>query len=100
MALASYLVRRRGRYHVRCRVPLDLVNTIGRREIRRALGTASPDEARRLAPLAAAALMETFGRLRVASEDEDGKLVAEAKRALADLGKSIIETQARVIAVH
>ena len=58
------LIRRGARYSVRRRVPLDPVKHYGRKEITRALDTADPKEARKLLPLAWAALDIEFERAR------------------------------------
>lgn len=47
MARISHLLRRGGAYSVRMRVPADLVDILGRKEIVRALGTSEEVEARR-----------------------------------------------------
>lgn len=48
MARLSYLLRRGASYYARVRVPLDLVDTVGRRELVKALGTKDEGEAKRL----------------------------------------------------
>jgi integrase len=48
MGLASNLKRRGGTYSVRVRVPVDLIERIGKVEIVRALGTSDPNTAKRL----------------------------------------------------
>jgi integrase len=47
MALASNLIRRGGAYSARLRVPADLVERIGRKELTKGLGTSDPHEAKR-----------------------------------------------------
>jgi len=47
MARVSHLVRRGGAYSARMRVPLDLVEIIGKRELVKALGTSEEAEAKR-----------------------------------------------------
>ena len=46
MALAQHIHRRGGIYHLRLRVPSDLIHTIRRGEIHRSLGTSHPKEAK------------------------------------------------------
>lgn len=65
MAQVSHLFRRGGSYSARIRVPLDLVDLLGRKELVKALGTNEVGEAkRRLHPLIAAWHRE-FDDLRV-----------------------------------
>lgn len=47
MAQVSHLIRRGAAYSARIRVPLDLVEIVGKREIVKALGTNDPAEAKR-----------------------------------------------------
>lgn len=47
MAQVSHLIRRGASYSARIRVPLDLVEIVGKREIVKALGTNDPAEAKR-----------------------------------------------------
>lgn len=80
------LIRRDGRYSYRCRIPADLVPLFRRKEYKRALGTASPHEARRRAAELAAIVRDTFDEMRMSEEDTD-----EARRRLAEL-RFTIET--------
>ncbi|MDN2582147.1 DUF6538 domain-containing protein [Aquibium sp. ELW1220] len=48
MARLSYLLRRGASYYARMRVPLDLIDVVGRRELVKALGTKDEHEAKRL----------------------------------------------------
>src|SRR4051812_5738708 len=63
-AMATGLIRRSGRYSTRRVIPLDLQAHYGRREIVRALGTASPDEARKLHARMWVTLDQEFDRAR------------------------------------
>ena len=47
--VATYLIRRNGRYHFRMRVPQDLLTVIKSREIHRSLGTTDGRAAKALA---------------------------------------------------
>ena len=47
LSQSARLIRRNGVYHYRRRVPDALVNTIGKREIHRSLGTANLNEAKK-----------------------------------------------------
>ena len=47
MARLSYLLRRGASYYARARVPLDLVEVIGKKELVKALGTKDEGEAKR-----------------------------------------------------
>ncbi|AKI01424.1 site-specific recombinase XerD [Hoeflea sp. IMCC20628] len=48
MARLSYLLRRNGSYYARMRVPIELVDAIGKKELVKALGTKDENEAKRL----------------------------------------------------
>ncbi len=48
MARLSYLLRRGASYYARARVPLDLIDVMGKRELVKALGTKDEHEAKRL----------------------------------------------------
>ncbi|MER8490112.1 tyrosine-type recombinase/integrase [Mesorhizobium australicum] len=48
MARLSYLLRRGASYYARARVPLDLIDVLGKRELVKALGTKDENEAKRL----------------------------------------------------
>lgn len=48
MARLSYLLRRGASYYARARVPVDLVEIVGRKELVKALGTKDENEAKRL----------------------------------------------------
>lgn len=68
------LRKRGGRYVIRRRVPLDLVEVIGRREITKALGTGEREEAKRLGRRWWVERDEEFEALRIsvaASDDVD-----------------------------
>jgi integrase len=47
MGRQTYLIRRGGAYSARLRVPLDLIEVVGRKELVKALGTSDPAEAKR-----------------------------------------------------
>lgn len=64
MALLSHLVRRGAAYSARMRVPLDLVEVIGKRELTKALGTSDPNEAKRRVHVIVAAWQREFEDLR------------------------------------
>lgn len=59
------LIRRGGRYSIRRRVPVDLVEHLGKVEITRTLDTADPKEARRLLPIRWVAMDQEFDRERL-----------------------------------
>lgn len=48
MARLSYLLRRGASYYARARVPLDLIDAVGKKELVKALGTKDEQEAKRL----------------------------------------------------
>lgn len=64
--MATGLIRRNGRYSIRRIIPTDLQPHYGRREIVRALGTATPTDARRLHARAWVQLDDEFDLRRAA----------------------------------
>lgn len=64
MALLSHLVRRGAAYSARMRVPLDLIEIVGKRELTKALGTSDPNEAKRRVHVVVAAWQREFDDLR------------------------------------
>jgi len=59
-SLAPFLIRRGAVYHIRCRIPLDLVALIGKAEYKRSLATTCPKTARKQAALVKASLTRDF----------------------------------------
>lgn len=82
--MPSGLVRRSGRYSLRRRVPLDLVEHYGRAEITKALGTADPSEARIKLVREWAALDREFAHVRVLKAEPTTKPV-QAQQAEIDI---------------
>jgi integrase len=81
------LIRRAGRYSLRRRIPLGLVQHYGgKAEVTRALGTADPKLARRLLPLRWAELDEEFDRVRAQLEEAR----AEAERPISQISPTHI----------
>lgn len=82
----AYLTRKSGgRYHVRVRVPLDLVPLVGRQEIRRSLRSSDPRAARLHSGRLAAAIMDALEKVRMTGDkDALEKEVAEAAKACVD----------------
>jgi hypothetical protein len=77
MSLASNVVRRRGIFYFRCRVPIGLVSRIGRRELNRSLRTSCPSLARARGAVAHSAAQRLWAELRGAvTKDEIDRLVA------------------------
>ena len=70
MARQTYLLRRGGAYSARVRVPTDLVDTVGRKELVKGLGTRDPKEAKRLVLAVVGDWHREFDRLRA------GKMLA------------------------
>ena len=70
MAKHPWLLNRDGRYYLRARVPADLVDSIGRREIKRSLGTSDAKEASRRLRTEAAEVERLFERARLGLEEE------------------------------
>jgi integrase len=64
MALLSYLFRRGAAYSARMRVPLDLVEVTGKRELVKALNTSDPSEAKRRVHEVISAWQREFDDLR------------------------------------
>lgn len=64
------------RYYLRARVPLDLVNVIGKREIKKSLRTADPKEARELIDIEAAKLKQHFSDARRKLNDQPKGIAA------------------------
>jgi integrase len=92
MSVAEHVHRRGGIYHLRCRVPLDLVSLVGRGEIRRSLATACPKEAKQRANRLYGRLgiiFEGLRRMPESREDWVARLLAlgveEKDKAFADL---------------
>jgi|GEM_PF-2527902 len=81
--VSQHLLRIDGRYYYRQRVPLDLVSIFNRKEIRKALGTACPKMARRIANRLRGIVDSQFNDFRKMSEDEqkwkDKSLELQAK---------------------
>src|SRR5215831_14726133 len=76
------LQRRGARYWFRCRVPFDLFDHYGKREIVRSLGTCDPGEALRLVRRVSAAQEAEFDRIRAGrsvSELTDAQVEAIAE---------------------
>lgn len=88
-SIASHIHRRGGVYHLRCRVPRDLLQRVRRQEIRRSLGTSSPSEAK----VRAARL---YGRLMTAFEEIRG--MSDLQQELVDLLIDTIQMQEDVTA--
>lgn len=63
-SLAPFIVRRGAAYHLRVRIPLDLVAVVGRPEYKRSLKTSCPKVARRRAAKARGRLAEVFEEIR------------------------------------
>jgi integrase len=63
-SLAPFVTRRGAIYHLRVRIPLDLVAVVGRPEYKRSLKTSCPKVARRRAAKARGRLAEVFEEIR------------------------------------
>ncbi|CDL00248.1 Putative phage integrase family protein [Magnetospirillum gryphiswaldense MSR-1 v2] len=71
MSVAQHTIRRGGTYHLRCRVPFDLVAVLGRSEIHRSLGTACPKEGKRRAIRLYGLFVDIFDGVRVMAETKE-----------------------------
>nr|WP_149470033.1 site-specific integrase [Roseomonas genomospecies 6] len=84
---------------MRVRVPVDLVPLFGRVELRRSLGTSSPDAARAAAGAASSILFAEFREIRALSESDEEKArqrVHELLYRKADVAVELAGTQTRV----
>lgn len=70
MAKETRLVRRGGRWYFRCGVPKDIRSQIGKREIKRSLGTSDYPEAVKMARLVSVEVDAEFARARFVSRPE------------------------------
>ena len=66
-----HLQRRDGIFHLRMRVPEDLRQMIGQREIRRSLGSCGVRRARCLVAICAARILEAFEMVRMLGNDQE-----------------------------
>lgn len=73
MPLRSHLLRRGSRYYFRRRVPSDLVNLLGRKEIIKSLRVSCPRQAARLVVRVSSAYEELFERLRNVKDNPRNK---------------------------
>lgn len=82
---APHLQRRNGIFHFRMRVPDDLRETIGAREIKRSLGTYSSSTARLIALRCSASILKSFEMMRhqSASKETARKIIASVFAELA-----------------
>lgn len=71
MGRQTYLIRRGGAYSARLRVPLDLIDAVGRKELVKALGTSDPETAKRLVWGVVDAWQRQFDALRNRAEMTD-----------------------------
>lgn len=67
----TYLIRRGGAYSARLRVPLDLIEAVGRKELVKALGTSDPETAKRLVWAVVDGWQRQFDVLRERAEMSD-----------------------------
>ena len=72
MARTSYIIRRGATYHARLKIPLDLVEIIGRKELTKSLGTKEETEAKRLVFRVVEAWNLQFDDLRSRRDITDG----------------------------
>ena len=79
MTLRSHLTRRGSRYYFRQRIPTDLAERLGVKEIRKSLQSSSPQEAARRVLAVSALHAKFFERIRAMADDDD---IPEEKFAL------------------
>lgn len=89
-SVATHIHRRGGLYHLRCRVPRDLVQIVGRTEIRRSLCTASPSQAKVQAAKLYVRLTDAFEQIRQMDNPKDELIallleITERQEAVGDL---------------
>lgn len=68
MPLATNIVRRGARYYFRARIPMDLIDKVGRHELSRALGTSDPKIARKKAAVLSILTHRLHALLRIAQD--------------------------------
>ena len=73
MTLRSHLTRRGSRYYFRQRVPTDLTDRLGVKEIRKSLQSSSPQEAARRVLAVSALHAEFFERIRAMTDEREIK---------------------------
>lgn len=69
----TYLIRRGGAYSARIRVPKDLVEAVGRKELVKALGTSDPVEANRLVRRVIDGWLGVFDTLRAKAQPSEAE---------------------------
>lgn len=89
-SVATHIHRRGGLYHLRCRVHRDLVQIVGRHEIRRSLGTSSPSQAKTRAARMYVRLTDAFDQIRQMDNPKDELIallleVTERQEAIGEL---------------
>ncbi|AVM75775.1 hypothetical protein MSR1_33100 [Magnetospirillum gryphiswaldense MSR-1] len=84
MPVVQHTQRRGGIYHLRCRVPSDLVPVIGRGEIHRSLATACPREAKRRAHRLYGGVLDIFEGLRGMADTKEEWLAQLAAMSPSD----------------
>lgn len=89
-SLAPFVTRRGAVYHVRCRIPLDLVALIGKAEYKRSLGTTCPRTARRRASLVKASLTRVFDEIRAmpTPQEELARILMDTVEAYEDIERT------------
>jgi len=103
MCLATNITRRGARYHIRVRVPADLVQYLGRREITKSLNTSDPRDAKQLGRSALSKLDRWFEMKRA---ERDSKIpntnglsehltMEQQGRAARDYYESLLEDDRR-----
>ena len=92
----AFLVRRTAAFSFRCRIPSDLVNRLGRSEVKRSLGTADHRVARTTAARCYVAAQTWFEQLRKGSMDGQDKdaLIASLAKALDEVTQRLQDTTA------
>lgn len=95
----AHLTRKTGGcYHVRVRVPLDLVPMVGRQEIRRSLATSDPRAARLNSGRVAAAIMDALETMRMTGDKERlEQEVAEAARSYTEGMEAVVWAQSAML---
>lgn len=102
MGRQTYLIRRGGAYSARLRVPKDLVEAVGRRELVKALGTNDPPEANRRVRAVVDAWLRSFDALRnrgtMAEGDKDELIWSHYQGTLErdEQRRSIVPTDAEI----
>lgn len=89
MSLAQHIHRRGGIYHLRLRVPSDLIHTIRRGEIHRSLGSSHPKEAKWQGNRLYGMILDIFDKLRRMADSKEERLAQLSEMSDSEREKTI-----------